>query len=604
MSSFTHLVEGNRKPLWLSLVARNDNPDNEYSELSRKNLFGIPAITNEVYYIPETKDETPLYYRHQLVNYYYTHQIYSNEQIVSSSSIASGIPIPTVSGTTLVRDTIVVYFGDDDTPFLDFYLDCGRGMLHFWPQAELPDPLPDRITVRYLSVPIVVQLVSERLSVHRFEARSTNIPFLFAVDILSTTAKPITATFISYNSYLGNAVSVTEETTAVTVFEFVPSNYFTGQKPTYSAPYQNDYTYTVDSNGVIFVMAPPSTFYMRSRDLSSDTRLYPISPRNVAPEYDWFPAISDAEVVTANGTYGYPPHEERGQFEYHRETVRGAHVPVVQVSTALPCVYRKHDGTIGGVEVIVNENEQAVVRAYDIDANTLHLSRVYTQQHILVISYYSRALLKAVDITLNPLLPSHTGKALSRDNAVVILLPPRESGVFRPIGAVLPMYNANGGMITFSYSELDSIFNAEIPELREENREKYILFLPTELREHPEYNLLPIGIFYTINPFGPQSFIIEDARISGGGWRTYMPNAFDYSHYDTEGTDLSAFVTVTVKRSLIDAYAEQLAKSDRETLLQQEPEEYAKTKAREHLSQAIKRHLLPGTVVTIEEIDE
>jgi len=590
-STLSHLTSENRKPLWLSLSAyvREDGT------LSKKNLFGIPSVTNEVFYVPETGEETPLFYQHQLTNPYYTHRRVANEAIDTPERLETGITLTSETGTTIVKDSLTVLTdtGGALTEYTTFYFDSSR--LRVIASGSIPSC--DRVIVRYTSIPIDLSTTSERLSVWRPEIISSSIPYLFFVTILSTSNKPMTVSFMSYDMTTGESQAVTEVTTPAPVFSLIPFERFTGQDASYSSQYPRDRVYTVTDTNEIVVRGLPTTYYIRSYDMSSDTKLNVQAPRGYSMEHDWFPSLSEARITVGSSTYGVG---SISGYEYHNEESSGNNTNIIQIAQAIPVTYRRHNGYIGGIDVTVNNLEHASVLAFDRDANTIILDRVLTQQHHTTSAYISRAVPRVVDMTLNPVLPSHLGKCTARDNVIVILVPPAESGCTRPVVGVLPMYTDQGVLITYAYSTIFGIFNAG-GATRNINRSAYIPLLPVELSEHPEAELLPLAAFYTINPLGVGDVSVEDARSAGGGRNTFTPFSFDYSRYDGEGTDLSRIIRVTVDQAFVNEYAVRVAAYDPDIAMTGDPEANAPTIARERLREVIRKFSLPGTELMIEE---
>ena len=150
------------------------------------------------------------------------------------------------------------------------------------------------------------------------------------------------------------------------------------------------------------------------------------------------------------------------------------------------------------------------------------------------------------------------------------------------------------------YTTLYNLFNGGSLEQRTEARSRYIPILPPALL-NPIIPLLPIAAFYTINPLTPASIRIDSTRTAGGGIPYYTPNCFDYSFYDGEGTDLSTKIVVFVEEPLIEAYVNMLALYDPGARDQDDPYEYARSKAREYVRELVRKFSLPGTEFTIKE---
>lgn len=597
-SSFAHLIPGNTKPLWLSLTA---NLDKDTSELSKQNIFGIPSITNEVYFIPETGEETPLYYRHQLCVPLYTHRTVAHEEFITYTENLNteGIRLNTISGTTLVVDSVTIIY-DGNTVFKDFYIDTGR--LRIYPWDTFPVPSNGQLTVRYTSIPVDVSVTGERLMIYRPLVNSSGFPSLYYIDILSTSQKPMLVTYQAYDRTRGVSYTHVERTTASEIFEYVPIGFFSGQTKTYSDRLPDTGYYTVNSDGTIYVIGNPGLYYMRSQDLTYDTRLHVTVPRRVPFTEDWYATCSDSKITRTIGenTFTFDCTVDPSLTECRKERLVGNNSYIIQVEQSTPLYYRKHDGTIGGITVTIDNTRISSVMSVDISSNALYTEQFLTQQHNVELSYRSRSSKRAWHISLNPVMPSANKTPLSRDNIICVLIPPVESGVTTPLCATLPMYTEQGSLITYDYTTLDNLFNRSSSLQRIESRMKYIPLLPQELL-NPDIPLIPIVAFYTINPITSASIRIDSTRTAGGGLSHYTPNCFDYSYYDGEGTDLSSMLAVLVSTSLIEDYAQRLALYDPVARDHDDPTEYARGKAREHLRTLIEKFTLPGTEFIIEE---
>ncbi len=583
----------NKKTSWQYITSMSDSNGN----LIDASIFGKYIVTNEVYR-DSFNNDTPLFYRHQLYNYYLNNRVeYKEYSVVLSNSQL--IQLPVSIGKEIITSSVSCVYKEDLSDCPIQYVDYGRRLV------RLSNSVTGIIIVRYSLIPIDITVSGDRLHIYRAEIIPRPESNYYVITLLSTSYASLTVTFSGYDRKSDKNMIITEYTTPSIIYENIDPDVFSGEQidPANTWAIPAPLSRVVTGYPVPVVKEHNQLFYMRSLSTSDITKIGVILPESEQFSNEWNISFTKNSTIIDGKQYTTIPETLCRESELRKETISNCEGDIVSLSGQYPSFYKKSDGTIGGLVLLNNDREQTVL-SISRDSRSIRLSERVGLNDILSLFYYNEMCVRDYFHSLNPTKSSCFNTYDARNSVMVIGLTESLNGnLSYPVVAFFPMYTELGLFISYSYQYVVSILNPESHEERIINRQRFIP-LGTDEVCVDGCDVIWLGIVYTINPLTPESIQFRDMRKKGGGVTSRHVSCFDYSFYDGEATDASVKTDVIVKQSILNNYKDKLIAYDKDCILASNPEKTAHDKTRQYLNEVITKHVLPGSDVTIYEVEE
>ena len=111
--------------------------------------------------------------------------------------------------------------------------------------------------------------------------------------------------------------------------------------------------------------------------------------------------------------------------------------------------------------------------------------------------------------------------------------------------------------------------------------------------------LEPLALMYVINPLDEDGYLVEDARLFGGGTESRNRSFYDYSYYDGESTDMESYIRVHVPQYMYNDVKSRALLWDPDVIVSDNPEAMAHQKTMALIRSKVKKFSQLGTVQEI-----
>ena len=169
-------------------------------------------------------------------------------------------------------------------------------------------------------------------------------------------------------------------------------------------------------------------------------------------------------------------------------------------------------------------------------------------------------------ICMNPLDSHvHHNKGI-RDNVILFAIADTtytESGALPVYTKTMPLYSGED-FINYTADYIEQQLNADSYATRTSFRQG-MDSIPNDLVTTTD-RMEVLGIVYAMNPLDKDGYLVEDARIYGGGTNSRNRSFHEWSHYDGESTDLELYIKAHIPQTVVDNLVTVLS-ADRVTLI-------------------------------------
>jgi len=577
--------------------------------LHAKNVYGEIDLTDEIYNDRSTGMSVPLWYVHSVKRPYYNSTLINRtirRKIRSgkedSDRIVQGL-VPSNSRSIVVFGSVSVQNMDTSAylTFDQFCVDYDAGTVTIRSDLSIADTTY-LVVYDFITEDLIVEAPSGsywRLEIERVEP---NVDTYFNLRILSSDSRPVK---VQYNSYGDEeAIKVyTEYTFSNLMFNAVPESFRVSivADETYDATLRRVFSYeTVGSNHYIqtYSSNPDRLFRFRSHaSMASKVRL--VKPEKHQFSDEWYVGVSIGEF-TGSSARQFSIEEREGIDDYEEVTET---VTIVDGTTLLlgrqnVIFHITENHEVGGITLTKKDNTSVSIDSVDGQRGILYLTENVSIKDRIVANYRVRPGVRPVElVSLNPVLPRSDDIDVKNTAFIFFLGEPGSvtSGELPVFIKQMPLYSG----LSFETYTRDSIETA-VNDTDSLNRQAYrsgIIGLPSGLVASAD-RLEVLGFAYLSNPLDEDGYLVEDARIRGGGTPLRHRSFYDYSYFDGEAVDLEAVVRVHIPVSIVDDLVTRAAEWDANIALLSDAttrNEMARQRVNELIARKVKKFSMLGT---------
>jgi hypothetical protein len=122
-----------------------------------------------------------------------------------------------------------------------------------------------------------------------------------------------------------------------------------------------------------------------------------------------------------------------------------------------------------------------------------------------------------------------------------------------------------------------------------------IIGLPDSHKGPTLKKLEPLAITYVINPLDEDGYMVEDARLFGGGTAAKHRSFYDHSYFDGEATDMESYLVYKFPRWIYDDLVARAMFWDPDTVTASNPSSHAMEAARKLIKSKVRKFSQLGT---------
>lgn len=615
-----------------ALTAEND--DDRYL-LQSESTFGKINITNEYFYNTISNESIPLWFSHCMKHTYFnsnsiqkTIKRVIRKEYKESDRIITAM-IPASGNYIILGDSVSVEkTKGSDTGFLDrnhFFVDYGKGTVKILSDIVENE---DEYIIRYTLLPIDVTVITFGNEIYRLEVwpalhklcsacngigcdtcnGKKYIPYSnnYILNILCTDNQPI---YVSYKSSTTTDLveEIEEYTTPTNIFNIVDNN----TRKNLIATIDNDWDVSftthrvfsilqdINYNDSIYVTCynPDMVFTFRP-DTIYDTKIKITKPKSLGFNIDWYPSITKGEILTHDGNYfstGSP--NEVGTTISISETARIIDPVTISVAGGYILAMYTYDDKWYGVTVRKSDGSEINVQSIDLKNGIIKLEEKISRLEVITVDYQTNIIGNELhNICINPLITHEYHNNNIIKNIILFMLAENDEshkGQLPVYIKILDKY-VDAQPVTYTYDEINNKLNSSDSIVRNAYRND-ILDLPSKYNGDILYRLEPLALVYAINPLDEDGYLVEDARIYGGG-TTYRNRSFyEHSLYGGELADMELYLKYHIP---IDVYNDLISRAkmwDESTIISDSPDSSAKSSVMNLLKNKVKKYSLLGT---------
>jgi hypothetical protein len=584
----------------------------EYRLMAKGN-FERTIVTSEYHYNPQTGISIPLWYIHYLRELYYNsdsieksikrniRNSYENSDRIISAMIPSASGYVILGGSVSVRRTRESVHVNLD-PW-EFAIDYGKGEVSVLRSKVQAD---DVLLVRYTLVPVDIQVETEDEGFYRIEVREvvTGYSTYYTTAVLTPIGSSVR---VKYKAAISSQTvdEVTESTTPTPLFvqveesvradvvnrvragdpvDIVSTRVFSLSEVEGGA----DHIYITTNN-----KDSKFTFTSSSR---YNNRIRLTRPESLGFMVDWYPRTTTGSVHTYDdrhflvGDLGDPC-----PIVTTTEVARVVDPTTLSVSKGdLLAMYTSERGWYG---VTVERKDGVILSVESLDTQNglINLATEVSRLDIIKVTYQAYTEGHTVDrVCLNPLdTHAYHNKNIRKVMVLYVLGENRYSEDTPVYARTLEKY-IEAKPVTYTYSEIDNLLNSSNKDTRNTYR-SLIDELPDIYLDDDLIRLEPLALLYVINPLDEDGYLVEDARLSGGGTIVKHRSYFDYSYYDGEGTDMESYLSIKVPQYMYNDLKDRAIRWDPDVITSSDPSAEAHKKTIELIRRKVKKFSQLGT---------
>ena len=595
----------------------NPSDRSGYRLLAESN-FEKTILTNETHYDPETGTTQPLWYAHYLRETYYNpdsilksirrvvrENYESTDRIISAIIPASGNYVILGDSVTVkrTRELVEVYLD----PW-EFCVDYAKGEVRILETVVEAD---DSFLLRYTLVPIDIQADTADDVPYRIELWEVVEEYsdYYTAVVLTPTKNPVR---VMYKAVMSDgSVEETEEyTTPVPLFNQVldevrddtTTSILNGEIPDIVT--RRVYTLEEQTDGSDAIYTTMNNVDMKFTFTSSSqysSRIRLVRPQSLGFTIDWFPRVTTGRVYTHDGRdFTCGNLSEPSPVMSITETARVIDPYTLSVSKGNILAMYNYEGGWYGVDVTDKDGDSLDVQSLDTLNGLVILENQVSRRDNITVSYQAYTVGPTVNkVCLNP-LGSHLyhNEDIKRSIILFMLGENRYSEGELPIYAKSLEKYANARLIYYTYDEIDALLNSETKSIRNTYRES-IDGLPFAYMGDDLVRLEPLALMYVINPLDEDGYLVEDARLFGGGTEDRHRSFYDHSYYDGEGTDMESYIKVHIPQYIYDDLKARALLWDPDVIVADNPEAMAHQNTMALIREKVKKFSQLGTVQEI-----
>lgn len=543
--------------------------------LEKYNIFNSILLTNEYSYSLELGTKVPLYYSHRINNNIYTKNVspksvrkkimtsLDSERKIKGLIPRNGKYIIPIGSISVSRVEI-----DNSLTARNFFMDYGNGELVITGTIVKDETylityllVEDKFTIT------VDDSVVYRISLEKAYPDSNNY---FRMEVLTTSLAPVKVKYISAETN-GTAREYTSYTIGENLYTTVTPEI---RKSIISRNLSDMRVFSIEEMEIedgssvykYFIFLPfgstYDTFSFKSADKSNSIVKLKQIP-NVAYEYNWQAEVTTGQFESDSVIYEIPENRTR-QRKINDEPVK-VNNRIISLTRENPMVSIDEYGVPSGITVTTETGENISIEKVDVEKSLVYLAESVRMTDRLFAEYYIRNnTIEYEKISFNPLVPNpELGNDISQYIIIILMIPKLRAinGLNRYLyHMALPKYSKEG-IKNYSYDDIYEAVNGT-PNLR-----SLIKGLNTSMVAADE--LVILGSVYLSNCLDEDAYLLEDARVYGGGMPNPARDFCDYSFYDGERTDLNTILHVFIKQEVYDNLYDRILQYDRDVQMYQ-----------------------------------
>lgn len=600
--------------------------------LRARSSFGSIEITNEYHYDRTTGAVTPMWYMHSLQRSYYNPDILQKSikrNIRTGSEQSDRVitaMIPVNGDYVILGDSVSIKksvgVNQGWLSYKEYYVNYGEGSLSILSDIS---EAGSQFEIRYTLVPIDLSVTTFDNSPYRIELHPSIYSICttcggsgcddcygkgrvtyashYTVSILSPSTSQI---LVSYRSFVTTTrvEEVSEYTNSAKVFNAVgeevrrntvvdllsdweidPVKYRVFSRENDPTDYRDIISVTTDN---------PDEMYTFRSNTKYNTRIRLVKPYSLGFMIDWFPQVTEATVRQHDGTV----YSTESQVQSRPISVSeiATIVDPNTLSVSIGNIYAMYTSDFRwyGVTVKRSDGTELEVDSVDIQNGLIHLIDNVSRREIINVLYYTRPIGRGIyEVCLNP-LSTHGYHNVDIKNKIVLYIIADSSAGDLPIYVkILDKYRDNE-LLTYTYEDLNAALNAESNQSRKSFRSD-IAGLPSKYKTDTFTRLELLGLLYVINPLDEDGYLIEDARLFGGGTPIKHRSFYDHSYFDGEACDMESYLVYRVPQWIVDDLAERALIWNPDTVMADDPNSHAVEAAEDLIRKKIKKFSQLGT---------
>jgi hypothetical protein len=589
----------------------------EYCLLAESN-FEKTILTNETHYDPETGTTRPLWYAHYLRETYYNpdgilksirreirENYESTDKVISAIIPASGNYV--ILGDSLsikrTRATVETYLDS-----WEFYVDYAKGEVTIHDDVVQAD---DIFLIRYTLIPTDTLIETVDDVPYRVELWEIVEDYgdYYTAAILTPTKDPVR---IKYKAAMSDgSVEETEEyTTPVPLFnqvinsvrEDIITRITSGERLDIAS--RRIYTLEEQEDGsdrICTTVSNSDTKFTFTSSSQYSSRIRLVRPESLGFTIDWFPRVTTGRVYTHDGRdFTCGNLSDPSPVMSVTETARVIDPYTLSVSKGNILAMYDYEGGWYGVDVTDEDGNTLAVESLDTLNGLVTLRNQVSRRDSLTVSYQAYTVGPTVnDVCLNP-LTSHLYHNEDIKRSIILFI----LGENAYSSGELPIYTrtlekyANARLVYYTYDDIDNLLNSSTKSIRNTYRSS-IDGLPSEYLGDTLIRLEPLALMYVINPLDEDGYLVEDARLFGGGTEDRNRSFYDHSYYDGEGTDMESYIRVHIPQYMYDDIKARALMWDPDVIVADNPESIAHQKTMALIRSKVKKFSQLGTVQEI-----
>lgn len=610
MIDYSGSILGNTVAAVSSIISSPEGSGTTASRLTSLNIFGNIELTDSFHYDPLSGRSSALWYAHNVKRPVFNDSRMARQlrkRIRTGKAASDRIVKGLLSANRrliLILDSVTVrdlgtgsYLSRDQ-----FHVDYARGEVALLQSAVTEgreyliayETLDSRIQVENGSA--LVRLEMERVS--------ANLNY-YILRILSDSRTPLRVRYLAEKEN-GEIDEFEELTFASRLFSEVPETlravlqggeeYGGNERRVYSIVSSGDDRYIWTTS-----RSSDAVFCFRSEGLNS-TRIHLNKPVQQGFESCWSVGIQGGSFSGPLGDFQITLRENVDDYDTVSERAIVLNRNTIAVSGRNLLFYIDPDHEVAGITAIDQNGRSLSIESVDPYSGTIYLVSEVASTDIVYVTYSLRK--DYVELgrpLINPLEEHLLHNGGIRRNALLFCLADTAGSSDRiPVYVkALPLYSGED-FINYTLEALD-LGGVNSPNDTARIAFRADMGLPENLAQEDHY-LEILGLIYAMNPLDEDGYLLEDARIYGGGTDERHRSFHDFSLYDGEAVDLECSLRVHVRESVFTALEQRALLWDPEIAKlssAEEKSEAAREAARRLVRDKVKKFSQLGTVQEI-----
>jgi len=609
-------IAGNNEAAVTSVASRplgSGTVGHEY-RLQAKNVYGEIELTDEIYDDRTTGISAPLWYVHSVKRPYYNTTVVTRSirrhikaDRIDADRIIMGL-LPSNTKSLIVFGSVVIQDVTAATTLApdEYSVNYDATMVTIRRDKAVGN---HTYTITYDIISADVTVTAPMDTYWRFEVERIvdSVDDYFHLRLLSTDSRPFKVTYTSYGDE-EVVRSYEEYTYANPIFTEVPEAVRQAivADPLTDSIMRRVFSYEeVGSYQYIqtYSQNPDRVFHFRSNTALA-SKIHLLKPAQHHAAEDWYMNVTAGRFTGSSSrlfTVSMRPGID--DFEDVTETATFVDSTTLWLSRQNVIFYITGDHTIGGITITRTDGTSVSINSVDSQRGIVYLSESVSQQDILQATYrvYTgyRTCTRAC---LNPLLTHHDHNFDAKNKVFAFFLAPSSFCQDNDLPVYVKPLDQYDSLdfLVYTRAALDASANSADAGVRTAFRAD-IIGLPDVLKTSAD-RLEILGTVYLSNPLDEDGYLLEDARIFGGGSSDRIRSAFDYSYYDGEATDLEPIIRVHIPQAIVDDLVAKAIEWNPEVVALDTiaaRQELARQRVHEYIQAKVKKFSMLGTVQEI-----